>query len=39
MQPIFIVVLFFGVLAAFIAGTALAQKTTVRLIAALAAFG
>lgn len=39
MQSIFIVALFFGVLAAFIAGTALAQKTTVRLITALAAFG
>lgn len=39
MHPIVIVVLFFAVLAAFIAGTAFAQKKSVRIVSALAAFG
>jgi hypothetical protein len=39
MHPIAIIVFFFMVLAAFIAGTALAQRKSVRLISAAAAFG
>ena|SRR5437867_1362712 len=39
MHPIVIVVLFFIVLAAFIAGTAFAQKKSVRVVSSLATFG
>jgi hypothetical protein len=39
MNPTVIVILFFAVLAAFIAGTAFAQKKSVRIVSALAAFG
>jgi hypothetical protein len=39
MDPIGIVLLFFAVLAAFIAGTAFAQKKSARIVSALAAFG
>lgn len=39
MHPIAIIVLFFTVLAALIAGAAFAQKKSVRIVSALAAFG
>lgn len=39
MQPMFIIILFFLVLAVFIAGTALAQRKSVRWLSAAATFG
>lgn len=39
MHPIAIIIIFFAILAAFIAGTVFAQRKSVRVVAAIAAFG